>query len=218
MMLQRLRGRMGKWFDLARLLPALHSQGYDSNAVEEIAGLEKRLQGVWQATVPVYDSLKESHSFPQVVLVCILHVAYVTLHVLSHQATHTLCTKQEKLGHFDYEGEHLLYEIRLLTAQQRADVAEYVVDNRLGPAECNALARAVKEYERRRSEREGFSAAPGDVLAFKYYRDAAECRREEEKRRCIDRGLDVAVSEGARRRLVRVAVLSSRPMRCMYAG
>lgn len=66
MMLQRLRGRMGKWFDLARLLPALHSQGYDSNAVEEIAGLEKRLQGVWQAAVPVYDSLKESHSFPQV--------------------------------------------------------------------------------------------------------------------------------------------------------
>lgn len=107
------------------------------------------------------------------------------------------------MGYFDYEGEHLLYEIRLLTAQQRADVAEYVVDNRLGPAECNTLARAVKEYERRRSEREGFSAAPGDVMAFKYYRDAAECRREEDKRRCIDRGLDVAVSEGARRRLVR---------------
>jgi len=33
------------------------------------------------------------------------------------------------------------------------------------------LSRAVKEHERRRGEKEGFSAATGDCLAFKYYRD-----------------------------------------------
>lgn len=65
-MLQRLRGRMGKWYDLARLLPALHSQGYDSSAVEETTGLEKRLQGVWQAALPVHDSLRQSHALSDV--------------------------------------------------------------------------------------------------------------------------------------------------------
>ncbi len=109
---------------------------------------------------------------------------------------------QDQLAHFDFDGEHLLYEIRMLTAQQRADVAAYIVQRRLTPPQAQMLSRAVKEYERRRSERDGFSSAPGDVLAFKYFRDAAECRREDEKQRCIDKGLDVAVTEGARRRLV----------------
>jgi len=33
------------------------------------------------------------------------------------------------------------------------------------------LAKAVKEQERRKGEKEGFSAAPGDCLAYKHYRD-----------------------------------------------
>ena len=33
------------------------------------------------------------------------------------------------------------------------------------------LARAVKEQERRKGERDGFSSAPGDCLAYKHYRD-----------------------------------------------
>lgn len=39
------------------------------------------------------------------------------------------------------------------------------------------LARAVKEQERRKGEKEGFSAAPGDCLAYKHYRDVCPCRR-----------------------------------------
>ena len=37
--------------------------------------------------------------------------------------------------------------------------------------EAGVLARAVKEQERRKGEKEGFSAAPGDCLAYKHYRD-----------------------------------------------
>lgn len=33
------------------------------------------------------------------------------------------------------------------------------------------LARAVREHERREGAKRGFSEAPGDCLAFKYYRD-----------------------------------------------
>lgn len=38
---------------------------------------------------------------------------------------------------------------------------------------CDVLARSMKEWERRPSERSGFSFAPGDCLAFKYLRDVS---------------------------------------------
>jgi hypothetical protein len=37
--------------------------------------------------------------------------------------------------------------------------------------EATVLSRAVKEHERRGGDKEGFSEAPGDCLAYKYYRD-----------------------------------------------
>jgi len=40
-----------------------------------------------------------------------------------------------------------------------------------GAQEAAVLAKAVKEQERRKGEKEGFSAAPGDCLAYKHYRD-----------------------------------------------
>ena len=41
--------------------------------------------------------------------------------------------------------------------------------------ECELLARAVKEQERRSGEKEGFTASPADCLAYKYYRDVRLC-------------------------------------------
>jgi len=37
--------------------------------------------------------------------------------------------------------------------------------------EASVLARAVKEHERRKGDTQGFTAHPGDCLAFKHYRD-----------------------------------------------
>ena len=39
--------------------------------------------------------------------------------------------------------------------------------------EATTLSRAAKEHERRGGQKEGFSVAPGDCLAFKYYRDVS---------------------------------------------
>lgn len=41
------------------------------------------------------------------------------------------------------------------------------------PHESQVLARAVKEHERRDGRREGFADTPGDVLAYKYFRDVS---------------------------------------------
>lgn len=37
--------------------------------------------------------------------------------------------------------------------------------------QARTLARALKDQERREGDKLGFSAKPGDCLAFKYYRD-----------------------------------------------
>jgi hypothetical protein len=40
---------------------------------------------------------------------------------------------------------------------------------------CEVLARAMKEWDRRRGERTGFDSSPGDCMAFKYLRDVSVC-------------------------------------------
>lgn len=38
---------------------------------------------------------------------------------------------------------------------------------------CEILARAMKEWDRRANERQGYSNTAGDCLAFKYMRDVS---------------------------------------------
>lgn len=40
--------------------------------------------------------------------------------------------------------------------------------------ESEVLAKAYKEHERRKGEKEGFAYTPADALAFKYYRDVSK--------------------------------------------
>jgi hypothetical protein len=169
-MLGRLRSLAGHWHELARFLPALQRAGYDSVAVEEATGLERRVQNVWNTAAQVYESVKG-------------------------------VLPPDQLAHFDVEGEVLLYELRFLSVRQRAPAAAYIVENNLSPAEAQVLARASKEHERRAGHKEGFSDTPGDVLAYKYWRDALECRRQDDVDACARKGLAVADTDEARAKL-----------------
>lgn len=177
-MLNRLKSQAGAWHDLAKLLPALARSGMDSAAVEEATGLERAYQNTWIVSASVYDSLKQSPEVPD-----------------------------EVVDYFGSEGgEYLLYELRFLSVQQRVAPAVYIAENQLDQRESNILARAVKEHQRRLGDKMGFSAAPGDCLAFKYYRDALECKKEQERARqqCVEKGLKVAVTDSARAVLAKV--------------
>ncbi len=70
--------------------------------------------------------------------------------------------------------------------------------------ECRTLARAVKEFERRNAESDGFKPTPGDYMAYKYWRDALECtRKQSDMEMYMNKGLAVADSDGAKAKLVR---------------
>lgn len=175
-MLNRIQSQAGYWHQLAKLFPPLQTKGYDSNTIEEITGLERKLQNIWSSAAHIYDSLKKSGQVPDNVL-----------------------------SHFDAAGgEHLLIELRFLSISQRIDASKYIVQNSLTEVECQILARAIKEHERRNGQRDGFSSSPADCLAYKYYRDAYECRRAEDIESSVQKGLAVAETEEARTKLASI--------------
>ena len=65
-MLQRVRGGIGHWHELAKLLPVLGAAGYDGLMVEQEAGVERATQNRWTVSMHV-SPLSESCLMP---LVC----------------------------------------------------------------------------------------------------------------------------------------------------
>ena len=108
----------------------------------------------------------------------------------------------ELLSSFDLGGAELLYEIRLLSAQQRAAAARYIVDNKLDAKGAQDLARAMKDFPRRRGDKgwDSFDyGIPGDCLSFMYYRQSREhWNPSEERTSALELALAVAQSERAK--------------------
>lgn len=107
----------------------------------------------------------------------------------------------ETLEFFDKGGAELLYEIRLLSINQRAAAARYMLENKFEPSDAQELARSIKDFPRRRGDR-GWDCfdytIPADCLAFMYYRQALENRDSELRTSALEKALSVAVSERAR--------------------
>lgn len=170
-MLAKLRAQSESWYKLAAYLPQLTRAGYDSIAIEADTGLEKIQQSVWTVAVEVYQSLQRSGE----------------------------CSK-ETLNYFDREGaDVLLYELRFNAGPSRPDAATYIAENQLDTQQARTLARALKDQERREGDKLGFSAKPGDCLAFKYYRDAIEVSRSlTHKEQLLKKAYETAVTDEAR--------------------
>jgi hypothetical protein len=101
-MLNRLRSRAGQWHQLAKLLPALYSKGYESNTIDEMTGVNPAEQNRWVVAGTVYDSIA---------------------------ATGQL--SEQYMQQFDAGGEMKLYHFRFLPIHRRAAAALYIVDQGL---------------------------------------------------------------------------------------
>ena len=56
------------------------------------------------------------------------------------------------LASFDLGGDTVLYELRVLAGKQRKEAAEYLAERQLDAKSAREVARAIKEFERRRKE------------------------------------------------------------------
>lgn len=115
-------------------------------------------------------------------------------------------TDPQILAEFDLGGAELLYEIRLLSAQQRAAAARYIAENKLDAKGSQDLARAMKDFPRRRGDKgwESFDyVRPGDCLAFMFYRQSREHRNPSEQRTAaLEQSLKNAESDKAKKKIL----------------
>ena len=178
-MLMMLRGRVGLWHTLAKYIRPLQQRGYQPNDLFDATGIEPKEQAQWMTWLACYASLKESPKFAD-----------------------------EKLEYFsdEYVGAPNLSQIMYLPSAVRVSAAEFIVDNEFEETQSREL---VKAYEIRKANAStvvarSFNETPGDILAFKLYRDIQELQRyqgEEEAKRLFDKGSKYAVTETAKERL-----------------
>uniref|UniRef100_A0A1D2A4V5 Uncharacterized protein n=2 Tax=Auxenochlorella protothecoides TaxID=3075 RepID=A0A1D2A4V5_AUXPR len=170
-MLERLSRESDAWTTLARFLGQLVPLGYDSATVEEVAGVERRRQHLWLTALQVYTSLAKD-------------------------------MKKSDLEEFEVPGgDEILAELKFLTHEQRLPAVRYIQARQMDAQSARVLARAIKEWVRREGDKQGFSNAPADCLAFKYYRDSIETRDPVESAALAKSGLDLAVTPSARQAL-----------------
>ncbi|KAJ8526314.1 hypothetical protein K7X08_028791 [Anisodus acutangulus] len=176
--LEVLANRLGLWYEFAPLIPSLTSEGFTPSTLEEITGITGVEQNRLVVGAQVRESLIESK------------------------------LDQETLSFFDSGGAELLYEIRLLSARQRADAASFMVRNAFDAKQAQDLARAMKDYPRRRVDYgwDKFNGdSPGDCLAFLFFRLAMEhaaADAEDSRTVAMEKALEVVESENARTLLV----------------
>jgi hypothetical protein len=101
-LLSRLRSRAGQWHQLAKLLPALYSKGYDTGTIDEETGVNPVEQNRWVVAGTVYDSIA---------------------------ATGQL--SEQYMQMFNSGGDMKLYHFRFLPTDRRVGAARYIIDQGL---------------------------------------------------------------------------------------
>lgn len=96
-----------------------------------------------------------------------------------------LTVEQRVFYQYEESSPDCLIGLRFLDSGRRIEGARYIADMQFSEEMAAIVARAIKEQQRRGEAAVGFSAAAGDCLAFKYYRDAQECRNMKEREQYI---------------------------------
>ncbi|NJK35096.1 MAG: hypothetical protein HC919_09160 [Oscillatoriales cyanobacterium SM2_2_1] len=160
---ERLRRKQGTWLDWADACQVLQRQGESSLAIFEHTGFEPIQQNQIMVAAQVYRGLGDR------------------------------LQDEEIRNHFAQRGSDILYELRILSIEDRSAALGLIWQQKLDVLEARELARAMKE-----SRPDSFSSAPGDAIAYQVWK-ACQARLEPvEQARLIAKGLKFAQTPSAR--------------------
>jgi len=168
----RLRMSAGRWREQAEGIKELQAAGYKPEQLESASGLSTGVMTELTSGLNVYTSIEGE------------------------------CDGQEEveklLGPFMLGGYELLAELRTLSAPARKDMLAVCLDKGLDREATRQLCSVHQKYLRK-SRPEGFSASPGDAMAYESLRAAKDLGKNSDKGRAIlERGLSYAVSDAAK--------------------
>ncbi len=170
-LIQQLRRKEGSWVEWGAACQTLQKAGISPQAIFEDTGFEPIQQNQVIVGAQVYASVVAANA---------------------SEATQ---------AHFARKGSDILYELRVLSQADRAAVAELVVTKNLDFDEAREATKAVKEFARLTKLPEGFTAHPGDAIAYQAWKLARQQANLQERSRLIARGLRFVESGTARQHL-----------------
>jgi len=176
-MLMLLRQRGARWYELAPLIPVLMKRGMMPDEIFDETGVEPREQSLWLTWTSCRGSLVTDPAFPE-----------------------------ELLGYFDdeYVGAPTLSVIMYFPSYKRTVAAEYIVSQKFNLEQAQELFKAYEIRLAHDTQARGFGSTPGEIMAFKLWRDAQELQRYQgvdKLRAIVTRGKRFAESDTSRQRL-----------------
>lgn len=170
-LIKLLRRKEGNWVEWGQACATLQKAGYSTQKIFEETGFEPLHQNQVIVGSQVYTSMVNAGAPAPV------------------------------LSHFQKKGSDILYELRILTQQERVKTAELMLEKGLDSDEAHQVAKAVKDFSRVRTAPGEFSNHPGDAVAYQCWQAARQHQDLQERSRLIARGLRFAHSEGARHQI-----------------
>ncbi|MDA0265929.1 MAG: hypothetical protein O2890_01570 [Cyanobacteria bacterium] len=184
-LLKQLRRKQGGWVSWGQACQALQKAGLSPQTIFEETGFEASQQN-------------------QVIV-----ASQVQASLVAAEAPETV------QSHFAQRGSDILYELRVLSNDDRVRGATLAIAHGLDADTIKDVVKALKEYSYFRESPAGFSDTSGDAVAYHYWKLARQQADLAARSRLIAQGLRFAESGGARQAietlLTDFAVTKARP-------
>ncbi|RMF24347.1 MAG: hypothetical protein D6756_07135 [Cyanobacteria bacterium J083] len=167
--MRSLLHKEGCWVDWGKACHILQKAGYDPKFIFEQTGFQASQQNLIIVAAQVYQSIAESGE-----------------------------VSEELLAYFQGPKSDILYEFRVLNQQQRWQAAQFAYEKKLDVDGAKEIARAYKEFGLMSQLPQGFTAHPGDAVAYQCWRKARQKKDLQHRSRLIAQGLKFAHSATAR--------------------
>ena len=172
--LRSLLHKEGTWVDWGKTCYELQKAGCQPADIFEASGFQASQQNIVIVAAQVYDSLVKENIAPEV------------------------------LTYYKGPKTDVLYELRILNQQQRANAAQLAYEKKVDVDGAHEIARIVKDVSRMSQLPEGFTSDPGDMVAYNCWKHARQRKDLQERSRLIAKGLKFANSQGARAAIERL--------------
>ncbi|MCM1984421.1 RuBisCO accumulation factor 1 [Lyngbya confervoides] len=170
-LLQMLRRKEETWPEWGRACQILQKAGYSPQSIFEATGFEPIQQNQIIVSFQIYTNLYDLKA-PNVVL-----------------------------DYFAERRSDVLYEFRILGQRDRVKAATLAVEHQLDADEAHLIAKDLRDVARVQELPQGFTEAPGDMVAYECWRLARQQSDLQERSRLIGRGLRFVSSQEARQHL-----------------
>lgn len=169
--LQALLYKQGNWVDWGNHCQILQHHGYGAAQIFEATGFQASQQNLVIVASQVFASVEQGDSSP------------------------------EMLTYFRGPRSDVLHEFRILNQEQRVQAARLAYEKKVDVDGAKLIARAIKDLNSLSQPPSGFTADPGDAVAYQAWRHARQKKDLMERSRLIAQGLKFAHSPSAREKL-----------------